>query len=137
MNKVIVTGRLTKDIELIYTKTGTAIGTTSIAVNEYYIDKNGEKVEDTNFFEIVFYNRYAEVANDMLSRGDKILIDGKLIQNKWVDSHGNNREKVKIKVDKFELVLRSKENQKRYESKFQNQKTDDYNVQDDHNEIPF
>lgn len=104
MNTVIVTGRLTKDIELGYSMKGNAYANTSLAINEHYTDQTGKRHEKTTFIDIKFYNRYAEIANDLLQKGDKVLIRGSIQQEKWVNQQGENRQNYHIYVEKFELL---------------------------------
>jgi single-strand DNA-binding protein len=135
MNVICIIGRLTKDIELKYLKDGTAISKTSIAINEYYKDKYGNKQEDTTFIDIVFWSKYAEIANQYLNKGDKISITGSLKQDRWVVAQdGSKKSKHSIKVDKFEkLDSKNNKNNKNVDN-FVN-KTEDIYIPNE--EIPF
>ena len=104
MNTVIVTGRLTKDVELGYSAKGNAYANTSLAINEYYNDQNGNKHEKTTFIDLKFYNRYAEIASELLRKSNKVLIQGSIQQEKWVNKNGDNRQNYNIFVKKFEKL---------------------------------
>lgn len=102
-NKTILIGNLTKDIDLRYLQNGTAIGKSSIAVNRNYV-LNGEKKSDVMFVDIVFFGRLAEVAKQYTSKGSKLLIEGRLVQESWRDTAGQNRSKHVISVENMEML---------------------------------
>lgn len=91
MNKVILTGNLGADPEVRYTQNGTAVATFSVATTERWKDKDGNKQESTEWHRIVVWNRLAEIAGEYLTKGAKVLVEGKLITRKWQDQEGNNR----------------------------------------------
>ncbi len=103
-NKVIMIGNLTRDIELRYLQSGTAVGVTSIAVNKKFKTSTGEIKDDTCFIDITFWGRTAEVANQYLKRGSKILIEGELKQDRWQDQQGQNRSKHSISVINMQML---------------------------------
>lgn len=103
-NKVVLVGNLTRDIELRYTNTGSAMATTSIAVTRKFNMQNGEKREETCFVDITFFGRQAEIANQYLKKGSKLLIEGRLRQDNWQDSQGQNRSKHSIVVENMEML---------------------------------
>ena len=76
-NKIVLVGHLTRDIELRYTQGGAAIGGCGIAVTRKYT-LNGEKREETCFIDITFFGKQAEIANQYLNKGSKVLIEGRL-----------------------------------------------------------
>ena len=103
-NKVILLGNLTKDIELRYLPNGTALSKTAIAVNNKYVNTAGNKVEETMYIDCTFWGRTAENANKYLRRGSKLLLEGTLMFEKWVDNNGANRSKHTLKVIKMEML---------------------------------
>ena len=107
-NKVIMLGNLTRDIELRYTQGGTAIGNSAIAVTRK-MTINGEKREETCFIDIAFYGKTAEIANQYLKKGSRLLIEGRLRFEQWTDNNGQNRSKHIIAVETIEM-LNSNEN---------------------------
>ena len=102
-NRVVLVGNLTRDIELRYTTAGAAIGNSAIAVTRKF-NVNGEKREETCFIDIDFFGRTAEIANQYLRKGSKILIEGRLKLDQWQDQNGQNRSKHSISVDTMEML---------------------------------
>ncbi|AQW82873.1 single-stranded DNA-binding protein [Campylobacter pinnipediorum subsp. pinnipediorum] len=102
-NKVILVGHLTKDIELRFMQSNTAIGKTSVAVNRKYTINN-EKMEKTMFIDIVFFARLAEIANEYIRKGVKILIEGRLVQETWQSTTGQNRSKHVVVVENMQML---------------------------------
>ena len=104
-NKVVLVGHLTRDIELRYLQTGTAIGKSAIAVTRKYTANNGQKMEETCFIDITFWGRIAEVANQYLRKGSKCLIEGRLSFEQWQDQQtGQNRSKHSVQVENMEML---------------------------------
>ncbi|AGZ81968.1 single-stranded DNA-binding protein [Campylobacter fetus] len=103
-NKVVLVGNLTRDIELRYAQSGSAIGSTGIAVTRKFSGANGEKREETCFIDITFFGRQAEIANQYLNKGSKVLVEGRLKFDQWQDQNGNNRSKHSITVESMEML---------------------------------
>ncbi len=103
-NKVIMVGNLTRDIELRYTGSGMAIAKTGIATNRRFRTQSGEQKEETCFIDITLFGRAAEVANQYLKKGSKVLIEGRLIYEQWTDQSGNKRSKHSIAVDNMQML---------------------------------
>ena len=95
-NKVIVAGRLTRDPELRYTPSGSAVGGFGLAVNRKY--KHGDDVkEETHFFDIITFGKLAESCGQHLSKGTSVIVEGRLQQRRWDDkATGQKRSKVDI-----------------------------------------
>lgn len=104
MNKVILIGNLTKNIDLKYLTTGVAVGESSMAINQVYKKQDGTKVQDTCFIDIVMYGRSAEISNQYLNKGSKLCIEGKLNFQQWSDQYGNKRSKHIVSVEKVEFL---------------------------------
>ena len=102
-NKIVLVGNLTKDIELRYTQSGAAIGSCGIAVTRKF-NVNGEKREETCFIDITFFGKQAEIANQYLSKGSKLLIEGRLKFDQWTDNNGQNRSKHTVAVENMEML---------------------------------
>lgn len=102
-NKVMLLGNLTRDIELRYTQGGTAIGNSAIAVTRK-MTINNEKREETLFIDIAFYGKTAEIANQYLKRGSKLLVEGRLRFEQWTDNNGQNRSKHVVAVETIEML---------------------------------
>lgn len=98
LNLVVVTGTLTRDPELSYVNTDTAMCKGSIANKESYKDKNGEWQEKTSFFEFTVFGKYAEIVHKQCAKGNLVQIQGQLQQETWKNKEGENRSKVSIRV---------------------------------------
>ena len=110
MAQATIIGNLTKNIELRYTVSGTAIGNTAIASTYKFNAANGEKREETCFMDITFMGKSAEIANQYLSKGSRIFIEGRLKFDRWTDNNGQNRSKHSVIVDKM-IMLDTKDKQ--------------------------
>lgn len=105
MNKVFIIGHLTRDIELRYSSTGLAFGACAIATTRKFTDANGGKQEETLFIDITFFGRYAEVANQYLHKGSKVMIEGRLRLESWQDKNtGQNRQKHSVIVENMQML---------------------------------
>src|SRR5512137_1632851 len=95
-NKVILLGNLTRDPEVRYTPSGTAVASFAIAVNRKY--KQGEETKDeVSYIDIVVFGKTAENCGQYLNKGDGILVDGRLQQRRWDDKEtGQKRSKVEV-----------------------------------------
>lgn len=125
-NKVVLVGNLTRDIEMRYAQSGNAIGASAIAVTRRFTT-NGEKREETCFIDITFYGRMAEIANQYLSKGSKILIEGRLRFEQWSDQNGQNRSKHSIQVENMEMLGGNSPQQNgNFNSNYENQSYDPY-----------
>lgn len=102
-NKVIMGGNITRDIDLRYSQGGMAIGNTAIATSRKYT-ANGEKKEDVCFVDITFFGRTAEIANQYLKKGSKILIDGRLDFQQWVAQDGSKHSKHVVVVETLQML---------------------------------
>ncbi len=103
-NKVILVGNLTRDIELRYAQSGSAIAKTAIATSRRYTASNGEKREEVMFIDITFFGRSAEIANQYLRKGSKVLVEGRLIFEQWVDQTGGKRSKHTVSVETMQML---------------------------------
>lgn len=102
-NKVILVGNLTRDIELRYSQGGMAIANTAIATSRKFT-VNGEKREEVCFVDITFFARSAEIANQYLRKGSKILVEGRLNFDQWVDQNGQKRSKHSVVVETMQML---------------------------------
>ncbi|QOY51482.1 single-stranded DNA-binding protein [Candidatus Sulfurimonas baltica] len=109
-NKVIMVGNLTRDIELRYSQGGMGIATTSLATSRKFTT-NGEKKEEVCFVDITFFARSAEIANQYLRKGSKILVEGRLNFDQWVDQNGQKRSKHTVVVETMQMLDSKGDNQ--------------------------
>lgn len=104
-NKVILIGNLTRDVELRYTGSGSAIAKFGLAVNRNWKDRNsGERREEVCYVDINIFGRSAEIANQHLSKGKRILIEGRLQFEQWQDQNGQKRSKHSISAENFQFL---------------------------------
>ena len=111
MNKVVLIGNLTRDIELRYTQSGYCVGNSGIAVTRKFKNAKGEMVEETCFIDVKFFGRIAEVANQYLHKGSKLAVEGRLKLEQWQDQSGQNRSKHVVEVESLEMLGSPQNNQ--------------------------
>jgi len=104
-NKVILVGHLARDIELKYTQSSLAIAKTAIATSRKFKTASGEQKDEVMFIDITFFGRSAEVANQYLRKGSKILVEGRLVLDQWDDATtGQKRSKHQVTVDTMQML---------------------------------
>ncbi len=104
VNKVILVGRLGKDPETRYMTNGEAVTNVTLATSENWKDKNGEKQEKTEWHNLVFYRRLAEIAGEYLKKGSQIYVEGKLQTRKWQDKEGKDRYTTEIVINEMQML---------------------------------
>ena len=105
VNRVILIGNLGKDVELKYMPSGDAVCNFSIATTDSWKDKtSGEKVEKTEWHNIVMFKRQAEIAGEYLKKGSQVYIEGKLKTRKWQDKNGNDRYTTEIEARDMQML---------------------------------
>lgn len=102
-NRVILVGRLTRDIELRYTQSGLAVTDIGLAVSERRKSQSGDWVEETTFLDVTLWGRTAEVAGEYLSKGAPVLIEGRLKQDTW-EQEGQKRSKIKVVCERMQML---------------------------------
>ncbi len=100
-------GNLTRDIEIRYSQSGTAVGNTGIATNRKWKSQTGEQKEEVMFVDLTFFGRTAEVANQYLRKGSKILVDGRLSLDQWTSQDGTKRSKHAVIVENLQMLPKS------------------------------
>ncbi|HEX6961391.1 MAG TPA: single-stranded DNA-binding protein [Lacipirellula sp.] len=101
-NRVILVGNLTRDPELRYIPSGTAVSEIGLAVNDR-VKKNDQWVDETTFVDVTLWGRTAEVANEYLSKGSNILIEGRLKLDSW-EKDGQKRSKLRVICEKMQML---------------------------------
>ena len=105
VNKVILVGNLGQKPEIRYTKDSKPIASFSIATSESWKDKTtGDMVEKTEWHNVTFFGRIAEVAEQYLDKGSKVFVEGKLQTDKWEDENGNKRSATKIIGNNMQML---------------------------------
>ena len=107
LNKVILIGNLTRDPELRYTPSGTAVCTLGLATNRSWTTQTGETREETEFHRIVAWNKLGELCSQLLSKGRKTYVEGRLATHSWTAQDGSQRTTTEIVIDDM-IILDSK-----------------------------
>lgn len=103
-NKVILMGNMTRDVELRYIPSGTAVTDIGLAINDRRKDSDGNMVEDTTFVDVTIWGRSAEVAAEYLGKGSSVLIEGRLKLDQWETDDGDKRQKLKVVCERMQML---------------------------------
>ena len=104
VNKVILIGNLGKDPEVRYLDSGVAVANFSLATTESYKNKEGERVSQTEWHNVVLWRGLAEVAEKWLKKGSSVYIEGKIRSRKWEDKEGSTRYTTEILADNMTML---------------------------------
>jgi single-strand DNA-binding protein len=104
INRVVLTGNLTRDPELRSTPSGTSVCSLRLAVNTRRKDPSGEWGEKANFFDVTIFGRQGENAAQYLAKGRSVAVDGRLEWREWTDKDGNKRQSVDIIADSVQFL---------------------------------
>ena len=105
INKVILIGNLGRDPEVRYTPSGAAVCNVTVATSRNWKDKtSGEKVEETEWHRVVFYDRLAEIAGEYLKKGRSVYVEGRLKTRKWQDKDGVEKYTTEIVADNMQML---------------------------------
>ncbi|MCL1894890.1 MAG: single-stranded DNA-binding protein [Holophagaceae bacterium] len=113
VNKIILIGRLGKDPELRYAASGIPIANLRIAMGESYTDRDGNKVERTEWHTVVAFQRQAENCNTYLRKGSLVFVEGSLQNRKWQDLQGRDRYTTEIIANRVQFLGRRSEAENR------------------------
>ncbi len=105
LNKVMLMGNLTRDVELKHTQSNQAVATIGMAVNRRWKDQNGEQREETTFVDCEAWGKTAEILAQYMAKGKPLLIEGRLKLDTWQDKEsGANRSKMRVVIEQFYFV---------------------------------
>ncbi len=105
VNKVILVGNLGRDPEIRYTPSGSAVASVTIATSEQWKDKQtGEKQERTEWHNVTFFGRLAEIVGEYLKKGSQVYVEGSLRTEKWQDKNGNDRYTTKVIASEMQML---------------------------------
>lgn len=96
LNRVFLIGNLTRDPELRYIPSGTAVASFTIAVNRYYTTNTGERKEEASFVRVVAWGRRAELCGEYLSKGSPVFVEGRLRSRTWDGADGQKRSAIEV-----------------------------------------
>jgi len=103
-NKVVMVGNLTRDIELRYLPSGAAIAKSAMATSYKYKTSTGEQKDEVCFLDFNIFGRSAEVANQYLRKGSKVLLEGRLVLEQWTAQDGTKRSKHSLRVETMKMM---------------------------------
>lgn len=103
-NRVILIGNLTRDPELRYTPSQTAVSDIGLAVNDRRKGNDGQWIEETTFVDVTLWGRTAEVASEYLSKGSPVLIEGRLKLDTWENKEGEKRSKLHVVCERMQML---------------------------------
>lgn len=105
LNKVMLIGNLTRDVEIRHTPKGTAVADLGLAINRYYQSDNGERQEETTFVDVTVWGKQAELAQQFLYKGRPVYIEGRLQMDTWEDKNdGKKRTKIKVVAENIQFL---------------------------------
>jgi len=107
LNRVMLIGNLTRDPELRYTPAGMAVVSFGLATNRVWVTKQGERKEDAQFHRIVAWNKLAELCSQLLSKGRRVYVDGRIQYRDFVDQENNKKQIAEIIIDDM-IILDNK-----------------------------
>jgi len=107
LNRVMLIGNLTRDPELRYTPAGMAVVSFGLATNRTWITKQGERKEDAQFHRIVAWNKLAELCSQLLSKGRRVYVDGRIQYRDFMDQENNKKQIAEIIIDDM-IILDNK-----------------------------
>ncbi|EAQ82476.1 single-stranded DNA-binding protein [Blastopirellula marina] len=102
-NRVILVGNVTRDIEVRYIQSGSAVAEIGLAVNDRRKTASGEWVDETTFVDVTLWGRTAEIAGEYLSKGSPVLIEGRLKLDTW-ETDGQKRSKLRVVGEKMQML---------------------------------
>ncbi len=109
LNRVTLIGNLTRDPELRYTPGGMAVASFGIATNRVWVTKQGERKEDAQFHRIVAWNKLAELCSQLLSKGRRVYVEGRIQYRDFTDQENNKKQISEIIIDDM-IILDNKGN---------------------------
>ena len=104
LNRVFLIGNLTKDPEIRYTPSGTAVANLRLAVNRMFRDRAGELKQDTCFITAVAWGKQAESSNQYLKKGRPVFIEGQLQSRSWEGKDGRKRSVIEVRASRIQFL---------------------------------
>ena len=104
LNKILLIGNLGREPEMTYTEAGVAVTKFSLAVNRRYKDQEGERREETTWFNVVAFNQLAELMTTYLHKGSKVYLEGRMTSREYTDKEGNKRTAWDVVASEMEML---------------------------------
>ena len=143
-NQMQLIGNLTKDNDLRYLPSGSAVYKNSVATSHKWKDQNGSAKEEVMFMDIVMFGRSGEIANQYLRKGSKVFLQGRVVLEQWTAQDGTKRSKHILRVDTMKMLdsksTGDNQSQSNYSQPQQKQQENNYDIPEidiDEDEIPF
>ena len=133
-------GNLTKDIELKYLPSGSAIANGAIATSHKYKMQNGEQKEEVCFLDFSIFGKGGEIFNQYVRKGSKVMLEGRLVFQQWKAQDGTNRSRHALSVSEFKFLDSKQDNQQQAQQPYnapQQQQSEDRGIEPYEDEIPF
>ncbi|MFH0771166.1 MAG: single-stranded DNA-binding protein [Candidatus Omnitrophota bacterium] len=109
LNKVFLMGNLTRDPELRYIPSGSAVATFTVAANRTYVLQSGEKKEEVSYVRVVVWAKMAEVCGEYLSKGSPVFVEGRLQSRSWETQQGEKRSTLEVVAQSVQFLGRGKD----------------------------
>jgi len=110
LNKAMLIGNLTRDPEMRYTPQGAAVCTFGVATNRTWTTESGEKKEDAEFHNIVAWNKLAEICSQLLKKGRKVFVEGRLSTRSWQGQDGTQKQRTEIVISDMVILDKKSDN---------------------------
>lgn len=107
LNRVVLIGNLTRDAELRFTPTGSSVATLRLAVNRRWTNKEGQRVDATDFFNVVVWGKLAELCAEYVRKGSPVAVDGRLQSRSWETEDGQKRSAVEVVGENVQFLGRA------------------------------
>jgi single-strand DNA-binding protein len=104
VNKVILIGNLGRDPEVRYLENGSVVANVTLATTESYKDRNGNRIENTEWHDLEMWDGLAKIAEQYLNKGKTIYVEGRIKSDTWQDDQGMNRKKTRIRVQNMTML---------------------------------
>ena len=115
MNRVMLAGNLTRDPEMRFTPSGTAVTNLGLAVNREYTTKEGERKKEVAFIRIVVWGKQAQSCQEYLKKGSSVLVEGRLQSRSWETAEKEKRNTLEVTAERVHFLTRRNEEQARNE----------------------
>jgi single-strand DNA-binding protein len=135
LNLAILRGRLGADPEVRKTSNGTSVANVSLATGSSYKNKQGEQVDKTEWHRLVLWGRKAEIAEEYLSKGDMISVQGELQTRKWESKEGDQRQTTEVNVFRLDMISTGNSSGGNSDYKASNKSDDGLELDDDFDDM--
>ena len=109
LNKVQIIGRLGRDVELRQTPSGQSVASFTVATDESYTSRDGQKVEQTEWHRINVFGKQAELCGKFIGKGSLVYLEGRIRTRKWTDQSGQERSSTEINADRVQFLDRKQD----------------------------